>query len=172
MRVRSTIAAGAWTVDTARAQAGFAARNFGGLNTVSGTIAVTGGTIEVDTSGHPVRLAATLDPAAIDTRNRRRDKDLRGRRFLDVSAFPTIEVVATEFMATADGWRTEAVLRVRGHDVAVRLDGRTPDGTPSNERIRVTGTTRLDLRAAGIRVPGFMVGRHVDITVCAEMTRP
>lgn len=172
MTATSTIAAGVWTVDTSRSRAEFAARHFGGLSTVNGTIAITGGTIEVDANGHPVRLAATLDPATIDTRNSRRDKDLRGRRFLHVAAFPTMEVVATTFVATADLWRAEAVLRVRGNDVALQLDGRTPYGIPSGDRIQVTGTTTLDLRAAGIRVPGFMVGRHIGITVSAQLIRP
>jgi polyisoprenoid-binding protein YceI len=172
MTTTHAIAAGTWTIDVARAEAAFVARQLGGLNTVDGTIAVTSGTLEIDATGSPVRLAACLDPAAIDTGNPRRDKDLRGRRFLDVAAFGTMEVVASEFVRTADGWRTDAVLRVRGREVTLRLDARTPDGTPSAQRLRVTGTARLDRRTIGIRVPGFMVGRYVDIAVSAQLTRP
>ena len=82
-----------------------------------------------------------------------------------------MQLTASRFVATADGWRTDAVLRVHGHDVVLALDGRAPDGVPGADRVRVTGTARLDLRAAGIRVPGFMVGRYVDITVSAEFIR-
>jgi len=37
-------------------------------------------------------------------------------------------------------------------------------------RIRVTGTGRLDIRAVGIRVPGFIVRRNVTIMVTTELT--
>lgn len=171
MTATPLIAAGTWTVDIARARAAFVARHLAGMSTVDGTIAVTGGTIDIDAGGHPVRLVATLDPATIDTGNPRRDRDLRGPRFLDVAAAPTMEVVASEFVRTADGWWTDALLRVRGREVTLRLQGRTPDGTPSGQRLSVTGTARLDRRTIGIRVPGFMVGRFVDITVSAQLTR-
>ena len=171
MGTAPALAAGTWTLEPATARAAFAARNFA-VKTVDGAIAVTGATVEVDAAGRPVRLVASLDPASIDTGHPRRDKDLRGRRFLDVAAHPGLELTATRFVATADGWRTDAVLRVHGHDVELPLHGHLPDGVPSGDRVRVTGTARLDLRAAGIRVPGFMVGRYVDITVSAHFIRP
>ena len=170
MGTAPALAAGTWTVDLTTARAAFAARNFF-VKTVDGAITVTAATIEIDPAGRPVRLVADLDPATIDTGHPRRDKDLRGKRFLDVAAQPTMRLTASQFGATADGWRTDAVLRVHGRDVVLALDGRAPEGLPRVDRVRITGTARLDLRAAGIRVPGFMVGRYVDITVSAEFIR-
>jgi polyisoprenoid-binding protein YceI len=170
MATTTRIAAGTWNVDTTRTRAGFAARNFG-VRTVHGTIAVSGGTISVDADGRPVRLAATLDAGSVDTGNGRRDTDLRGRRFLNVANHPTIVVSADRIIANADRWRAEAVLRVAGAEAPLTIDAAT-DGSPGRTVLHVTGTARLDLRAAGIRVPGFMVGRYIDITISADLTPP
>jgi hypothetical protein len=37
--------------------------------------------------------------------------------------------------------------------------------------LQVSGTARLDLRDVGIRVPGFLVRRFVDLSVSAQLTR-
>ncbi|GAA1541378.1 hypothetical protein GCM10009827_071050 [Dactylosporangium maewongense] len=159
----TTTMTGTWTVATPL-RAGFAARNFG-FRTVHGTIAVTGGTVEFDAGGRPVRLEGTLDPASIDTGNPRRDKDLRGRRFLDVAHHPRMELTAGHIEPAGAGWRAKAVLRVAGAEAPLWIDG-TLDG------LSVTGTARLDLRDVGIRAPGFLVGRHVALTISARLVRP
>ena len=86
MTTMTSVGAGMWTADLTRTRAAFAARHLFG-QTVHGTIAVTGGTLEVGPDGQPRRFQATLDPASIDTGNPRRDADLRGRRFLAVEAY-------------------------------------------------------------------------------------
>jgi polyisoprenoid-binding protein YceI len=169
MTTVTSVAAGTWIVDPARTRAAFAARHLFG-QTAHGSIAVTGGTIEVGADGCPHRLHATLDPASIDTGNPRRDKDLRGQRFLAVDAYPLMEVLADQIAATADGWNATATLRVHGHEVSLPIEA-TLEGASTTPHLRVSGTTRLDLRAAGIRVPGFMVRRFVDLSVSVQLTR-
>ncbi len=169
MTTMTTIAAGTWTADLTHTRAAFAARHLFG-STVHGTIAVTAGTIEVGTDGRPMRLHATLDPASIDTGNARRDSDLRGRRFLALDAHPLMEVAADRIAATARGWHADAVLRGRGREAPVAIDA-TLDGATTALRLQVSGTARLDLRDVGIRVPGWLVRRFVDLTVSAQVTR-
>jgi polyisoprenoid-binding protein YceI len=167
--ITTPIATGTWTVDVAATRAGFAVRNFG-LKTVHGTIAVTGGTLEVHPTGMPLRLSSTLDPSSIDTGNPRRDRDLRGARFLNVVNHPSMEVVADQFEQTGNSWRVHAVLRVAGTETPLWIDGRLGEESGAG-RLAVTGTARLDLRAAGIRVPRFLIGRWVDIMISARLTR-
>ena len=93
MTTMTSVGAGIWTADLTRTRAAFAARHLFG-QTVHGTIAVTGGTLDVDPDGQPVRFRASLDPASIDTGNARRDADLRGRRFLGVETYPLMEAAA------------------------------------------------------------------------------
>jgi polyisoprenoid-binding protein YceI len=55
---------------------------------VSGTLDVHAGHVDV-AAGVPRRAAARLDLASVDTGNARRDRDLRGHRFLDVETRPS-----------------------------------------------------------------------------------
>jgi polyisoprenoid-binding protein YceI len=165
----TSVAAGTWTVDVAHTRASFAARHLFG-QTVHGTITVTTGTIEVGQDGRPQRLHATLDPASIDTGHARRDSDLRGKRFLAIDAYPRMEIAANRIAATADGWRADAVLRGHGCEAPLRIDA-TLEGAAAH-RLQISGSARLDLRAVGIRVPGFLVRRFVDLSVSAVLTRP
>ena len=104
MTTMTSVGAGIWTADLSRTRAAFAARHLFG-QTVHGTIAVTGGTLDVGPDGQPGRFQATLDPASIDTGNVRRDADLRGRRFLAVETHPVMEAAADDIDVAADGWR-------------------------------------------------------------------
>ena len=168
MITMTAAAAGTWTVD-ADTRAGFAVRNFG-LNTVRGTIAVTAGTVEIGPDGGPVRLSGTLDPASVDTGNRRRDKDLRGRPFLDVARHPVLEVVADRVEPDGAGWRARGVLRVRGTQCPLWIDAAL-DERSTRACLWVTATARLDLREVGIRVPRVMVGRWADLTISARLKK-
>ena len=102
MTTMTSVGAGIWTADLTRTRAAFAARHLFG-QTVQGTIAVTGGTLDVGPDGQPRRFQATLDPASIDTGNARRDADLRGPRFLDAGTFPLLEAAADDIDVTAGG---------------------------------------------------------------------
>lgn len=169
MRTMTSVAAGTWIVDFAHTRAAFTARHFFG-QTVHGTITVTAGTIEVGKDGRPQRFHATLDPASIDTGHARRDADLRGKRFLAVDAYPLMEVVADRIAATTDGWYADAVLRGHGCEAPLRIDA-TLDGAATAPRLQLSGSGRLDLRDVGIRVPGFLVRRFVDVSVSTQVTR-
>jgi polyisoprenoid-binding protein YceI len=170
MTTTTSLGAGIWTADLTRTRAAFTARHLFG-QTVQGTIAVTGGTLDVGPDGQPRRFQATLDPASISTGNIRRDADLRGRRFLDAGTFPLMEAAADAIdVVTADRWRTDAVLRVRRSEAPLRIEA-TLDVLPAEVRLLVSGTARLDLRDAGIRVPGLLVRRFVDLSFSAQLTR-
>ena len=169
MRTMTSVAAGTWAVDLAQTRAAFTARHFFGQS-VHGTIAVTAGTIEVGADGRPRRLYVTLDPASIDTGHARRDADLRRPRFLAVDAYPRLEVIADRIAATASGWCADAVLRGRGREAPLRIDA-VPAGDTTAPRLLVTGSARLDLQDLGIRVPGFLVRRMVEVSVSAQVSR-
>lgn len=169
MTTMTSVGAGIWTADLTRTRAEFAARHLFG-QTVHGTIAVTGGTLHVAPDGQPRRFQATLDPASIDTGNARRDADLRGRRFLDAGTWPLMEAAADGIDVADDGWRADAVLSVRRCEAPLRIEAHL-DILSTEVRLLVSGTARLDLRAAGIRVPGLMVRRFVDLSFSAQLTR-
>jgi polyisoprenoid-binding protein YceI len=169
MTTATSVGAGTWTADLTQTRAAFAARHLFG-QTVHGTIAVTGGTLDVGPDAQPRRFQATLDPASIDTGNARRDRDLRGRRFLDAGTYPLMEATADDIDVAADRWRASAVLRVGRSEAPLRIEAQL-DILPTEARLLVSGTAQLDLRNAGIRVPGLMVRRFVDLSFSAQLTR-
>ncbi len=81
-----------------------------------------------------------------------------------------MEVLADRIAATADGWCADAVLRGHGCEAPLRIDA-TLDGAATAPRLQLSGSARLDLRDVGIRVPGFLVRRFVDVSVSAQATR-
>ena len=164
MRTMTSVAAGTWTVDLAHTRAAFRARHLFG-QTVHGTITLTAG---LGGMGGAQPLAI-LDPASIDTGHARRDADLRGKRFLAIDAHPLMEIASNRIVATADGWYADAVLRGRGREAPLRIDATLESGAA--QRLQVSGSARLDLRDLGIRVPGFLVRRFVDVSVSAQATR-
>jgi polyisoprenoid-binding protein YceI len=166
----TVLAAGRWTVDPGRSRATFRVGNLG--RTVTGTVPIIDGTIEVGAGGRPTAISGSLDLGAIDTGNTRRDKDLRGPRFLDLDDHPTMTFTASEIIATPAGWRISGQLAVRG--TRVQLTGEAEVSRPGGP-LAVTARTQLDRRALGIRVPAVMIGRTIGITVSALLdpaTRP
>jgi len=153
-------AAGTWQVDPARATASFQVGNLG--RTATGTVPVIDGTVEIGADGQLLAVHGTLHLAAIDTGIAKRDLDLRKRRLLDLDAHPMMTFTSTAIEPADTGWRVTGTLTARG--VTTRLTGTasTVDGT-------MAATARLDRRTLGIRVPGFVVGRFVNITVTAAL---
>jgi polyisoprenoid-binding protein YceI len=158
------LAAGRWTVDVTRSTATFRVGNLG--RTVTGTVPIVDGIVDVDADGQPTAIRGTLDLGSIDTGHPRRDADLRKPALLDLDRHPTTTFSADAVTATSDGWSVAGQLTARGTPVALDGDVRLSvlDGTAT-----LTGRTRLDRRAIGVRAPRFMIGRWVEITVTATV---
>ncbi len=160
-RTAPTLRAGTWTVRTATAS--FEVRNFG-FNRVRGTIPVRAGAVEV-TGGGVTAVRADLDLGAVDTKNARRDADLRKPHLLDSGAHPELTFTAAGVRRDGEGWEVTGELRLRGTSCPLTLAVEA-DGT----RVRATGT--LDRAPLGVKAPRAMIGRYVAIVVEAELEPP
>ncbi len=158
------LAAGHWRVDPAYSTATFRVGNLG--RTVTGTVPIIEGAVEIDGHGQPSAISGSLDLGAIDTGHPRRDRDLRQPRFLDLDAYPTMSFAADSITVSPSGWQIAGQLAVRG--TSVPLAG-PAEVTRHDRSATVTAHTRLDRRALGIRVPRIMIGRMVAITVTAHL---
>ncbi|MET8852838.1 YceI family protein [Amycolatopsis sp. NPDC004625] len=156
--------AGTWTVRSGRTTAAFEVRNFG-VNRVGGTIPVRTGRVEV-LDGAVTAVHAELDLGALDTRNERRDADLRKPNLLDSAERPAMTFTATGVRRQDDGWEVTGELRLRGTSCPLTLTVAPLEGT----RVRATGT--LDRAPLGMRVPRAVIGRYVRIDVEAELEPP
>ncbi len=158
------LAAGHWTVDLAHSTANFRVGNLG--RTVTGTVPIIEGIVDVDGDGLPSAITGSLDLAAIDTGNARRDKDLRKPKLLDLDRHPTMTFAAETVTASSAGWRVTGHLTARGTSVPLAGDAEVRE---QGRSATVTARTRLDRRTLGIRAPRAMIGHTVDITVTATI---
>ena len=158
------LATGRWILDVARSTATFRVASLG--RTVTGTVPFIEGTVDTGPDGLPSAITGALDLGAIDTGNARRDADLRKPRFLDLDAHPTMAFAADTVTAAPAGWTIAGRLSARG--TSVRLTGDV-EVSRQDRSATLTGHTRLDRRALGIRAPRIMIGREVGITVTATV---
>lgn len=70
--------------------------------------------------------------------------------------------------AAPDGWSVTGRLSARGTSVRVTGD---VEASRQDRSATLTGRTRLDRRAIGIRAPRIMIGHQIDITVTATVRR-
>jgi polyisoprenoid-binding protein YceI len=120
--------AGRWTLDAERTSVKFSTRAKWFL-TVRGTARAVAGHARVfEEGGFTGRLV--IDAASIDTRNRRRDQQLRTADYLEVETYPTIDYEAEGGHMSPDG-RAHVIgaLTLHGRreplhlDAAVDVDG-------------------------------------------------
>ena len=78
-----------YNIDPVHSSIGFKVRHF--FSYVPGNFTTFSGTIHLD-ADHPEHstVSATIDAASIDTRNEKRDADLKSADFFDVAKYPTI----------------------------------------------------------------------------------
>jgi polyisoprenoid-binding protein YceI len=164
---------GNWAADPAACSLTFAARNFG-LRTVTGEIPLNSATVQVDAGGHPVSIRAELDADGIDTGHRRRDRDLRGRRFLATGRWPVMRFEAASIQPNQTGWTVTGTLTVKDRHCPVRLDvaGFTIPADNPAACVDLHATGRLDRRSAGVTAPAFLVGHLVTLSLAVRLRPP
>lgn len=168
MTAAGTLAAGVWRADLTRSTASFQVGNLG--RKANGTVPVTGGTVEIDADGQLLGVHGTLDLGAIDTGIAKRDLDLRKPGLLDLDRHPTMTFTATSCHPVDNGWSVTGTLQARG--TSAELSGVAELSTVDGTTAVMTATARLDRRTLGIRAPRLLIGRYVDITVTAVISRP
>src|SRR6476646_279563 len=91
-----------YQIDSVHSSINFKIRHF--FSYVNGSFKKFEGTIRVDPD-HPEKSSvnATIDTASIDTRNDKRDEDLRSADFFDVTKYPTITVKRKSVKQTGAG---------------------------------------------------------------------
>jgi polyisoprenoid-binding protein YceI len=166
-----------WKIDVAHSEVNFRIRHF--MSRVSGTFTEWSGTIQAD----PAQWAggsvtATINVASIDTRQERRDADLRSGRFFNADSFPTITFVSQSVEQQGDSLTITGDLTMRGVTKAVVLKG-VVLGVMPGERPRAgfevtTTVNRIDYGVVYNRVlegGGTMLGDDVEIRINVEAIR-
>lgn len=167
----------AWSIDVAHSEITFRIRHF--MSRVSGTFTDWSGTIQADPAHWAgSTVSASINVASVDTRQERRDADLRSARFFNADSFPTITFVSRSVAQQGDSLTITGDLTMRGVTKPVVLKG-TVLGVMPGERPRagfevVTTLNRLDYGVMYNRVlegGGTMLGDDVEIRINVEALR-
>lgn len=169
-----------WNIDVTHSELTFRIRHF--VTRVPGTFGTWKGTITAD----PANLAGgsvevEIQAASIDTRNERRDADLRSERFFAVDSFPTISFKSTRVEVNGAALTIAGDLTMRGVTRPVVLTGEylgtSGPPEPRRQRIGFAATARINRLEWGVswnRVvegSGVMLGDDVEITINIEAVR-
>jgi polyisoprenoid-binding protein YceI/plastocyanin len=134
-----------------------------GLVTVRGTFDVRDGTIVVADDPARSSVQVTLDPASFATGNKRRDRDVTGKNFLDVAAYPTMSFASAHVTPGAEGWTMRGMLTVHGVTAPVML--RLVEGKHTADGCAFTATAVVDRTVFGVnRAVGF-IRRELTVTI-------
>ncbi|WP_328460394.1 YceI family protein [Actinoplanes sp. NBC_00393] len=163
MTILNIVRAGTYRIDPARSACRFTATHVLGLKPVTGTMAVTGGTVSVAADPERSIASAELDATSFTTDDPRRDRDVRGKRFLAADTHPEIGFRSTRCRRTADGWQLTGVLAVRGGSCEVTLDLVAAEAADDGYRFVVACV--VDRVAAGVTAGRLIIGRQVHINL-------
>jgi polyisoprenoid-binding protein YceI len=171
-----------WQLDPAHSSAQFAVRHLA-ISTVRGAFSKVTGTVKLDDADiSKSSVDVTIDVTSVDTREPKRDDDLRSDKFFDVKDFPTMTFKSTRVEQVALGkLKVTGDLTIRGvtKPVVLDVDGPTPAVKDpwGNQRAAVTATTKINRQDFGVKWNanmdngGVVVGDDVSITIDAEMIK-
>lgn len=168
-----------WRIDVSHSDITFRIRHL--VSRVTGTFNEWTGSIVADPAAwENAKVEVTIQSASIDTRNARRDADLRSANFFEAEAHPTITFRSTKVERTGNKARIHGELTMRGVTRPVVLEGELLGlQTGGNGRSRVgfeasTTINRLDYGITynrAVEAGGMLLGDEVEITINLEAVK-
>lgn len=170
-----------YQLDPAHTQTMFGVRHLV-ISTVRGEFGKTTGTLVLDESDvTKSRVEATIDVTTVNTREPKRDEDLRSPNFFDVAKYPTITFKSTKVEKAGDGkLKVTGDLTMHGVSRPVTLDvvGPTREIKDPFGMVRrgISATAKVNRKDFGItwsRVVdvGPVVGDEVTIEIESELIK-
>ncbi len=174
--IAAVILALTFVADPVHSSANFTAVHFG-ISHVTGIIPIKSSSVEVNEGSNiPTSAKATLDPVGVDTRNDRRDSDLKSPHFFDVATYPAMSFTSTRIAATdATHFAMIGDLTMHGqtHPVTLQCEylGRMVDRRKSTH-IAFTAKTTIDRTLWGMTYGNPVASNSIDLELDIEATSP
>ncbi len=167
-----------WQLDPAHSAAQFSVRHMM-ISTVRGDFQKMTGTLQLDEKDvTKSTIEVTIDTSTVDTREPRRDADLKSANFLDVANFPTMTFKSKSVSAAGEGrLKVTGDLTIRGvtKEVVLDVDGPTAALKAGNQTRRgVSATTKINRKDFNVNWSraldggGLVVSDEVSITLDVE----
>ncbi|HEX3614791.1 MAG TPA: YceI family protein [Sporichthyaceae bacterium] len=154
---------GTYRIDPAKSEITFEAKHLFGLGTVRGSFQLESASLQVETGVERSTAKATVDATSYASGSSLRDKQVRGKRFLNTDEFPEINFVSTGVQRVDDTWVLDGSLTVRGRSGPISVA--VVDSVARDDALTLVATTRIDRYAFGIKASRGMAGRHLDLTL-------
>src|SRR3954468_8079732 len=167
-------------IDPNHSTASFAVRHMM-VTTVHSNFSGLAGTVDYDPADLKAAKAnLTINAATIDTRNERRDADLKSPNFFDVQKFPTITFVSKRVVPQSNG-KFQLVGDMTMHGVTKEITWQVEGPLPAVKDAKgglhsgATATTRINRKDFGLmwnralEGGGVTVADDVDLTVEVEL---
>lgn len=176
-----SVQASAWDIDASHSVAAFSVRHLMVTN-VRGELGKVSGTINLDDKDiTKSTVEATIEVAAINTRDAKRDEHLRSPDFFDVAKFPNITFKSTKVEKAGAGLKVTGTLTIRGvsKEVALNVDGPAPAVKDpwGNTKSGFTATVKLNRKDFGVQWNksldggGVVVSDEVNVTIDLEVLK-
>lgn len=177
----SAAQASAWDIDASHSVAAFSVRHLMVTN-VRGELGKVSGSINLDDKDiTKSTVEATIEVAAINTRDAKRDEHLRSPDFFDVAKFPTLTFKSTKVEKAGAGLKVTGTLTMRGvsKEVVLNVEGPAPTIKDpwGNTKTGFTATTKLNRKDFGVQWNktidggGVVVGDEVSVTIDLEVLK-
>jgi polyisoprenoid-binding protein YceI len=164
-----------WNLDPGHSAVGFSVRHLM-ITNVRGEFEKYRGTVTYDAARpEATRIEATIDVASLNTREAKRDSDLRGELFFDVEHHPEMTFVSKSTRAIGEGeLEVTGTLTIRGttHEVKLAVrDISAANDMRGNQRLGATASTKIKRSDFGmtwnkaLETGGVVVGDVVTITL-------
>jgi polyisoprenoid-binding protein YceI len=171
-----------WTLDAGHSAVGFSVRHLM-ITNVRGEFEKFRGEVTYDPARpEATRIDATIDVASINTRESKRDTDLRSPLFFDADAHPQMTFVSKSARAASNGEiEITGDLTIRGTTREVTLSVRDISGSQVDmrglTRMGATATAKINRSDFGmtwnkaLETGGVVVGDVVTITLEASLVK-
>jgi polyisoprenoid-binding protein YceI len=171
-----------WEIDSAHSGAHFSVRHMM-IATVRGEFRKVTGTINMDEKDiSKSSVEAVIDATTIDSREERRDNDLRSANFLDVAKFPTITFKSKSVTRLGDGkFKVAGDLTMHGitKEVILDVEGLNTQVTDPRRgpKMGASATTKINRSDFGltwnraVETGGVAVSDEVGIIIDLELVK-
>ncbi len=171
--------AAAWEIDASHSAVSFSVRHLM-VSNVRGELGKVSGTINIDDKDiTKSTVEATIEVAAINTRDAKRDEHLRSPDFLDVAKFPSITFKSTKVEKAGAGLKVTGNLTLHGvtKEVVLSVEGPMPAVKDpwGNTKSGFTATAKLNRKDFGVTWNktidggGMVVGDELSVTIDLEV---
>ena len=152
---------GRYRIDPGASSIGFSAKHLFWLLTVHGRIPISSGEFTIIDEIHRSTSEVRADATAFATGDARRDRAVKGPRFLDVERHPIFAFASNGVVTDRGAWTLNGVLTVR--EVAAPLTLSVTDVSSDATGVTIRATGRIDRYAHGVTATKGLTGRFLEL---------